>query len=242
MKIVSKVALALFLVSFALGCGGGPGIGGGTPAPAVDGRYSTNFQGSENPISEGGMWINGGTVGLDWTNVSKSGGIAIGHEESVPYSDATATLQGTWAPDQSVEATVYAQNQTQSCGQEVEMRLRSTIAPHSITGYEVSFSTSSGYLIIVRGNGTREDFTILTNLTGSQYVAQNGDVVKATIVGNVISAYKNGVLMGQATDSTYTSGSPGIGFNLNGVAGCLGTNSDYGFTGFTAVDSSQGSI
>jgi hypothetical protein len=179
---------------------------------------------------------------VDWTNISKNGGIAIGHEGSVPYSDAMASLQGTWAPDQSVEATVFAQDQTQSCGQEVEMRLRNTIAPHSIAGYGVSFSTSSGYLIIVRGNGARGDFTILTNLTGSQYLAVNGDVVKATIVGNVISAYKNGVLTGQATDSTYTSGSPGIGFNLNGIDGCLGTNSSYGFSSFTAVDSSQGPI
>lgn len=234
-----KFTLLLFFVWFPLGCGGG---GTSTPAvtPAVSGRYSTNFQGSEDPLSEGKIWINGGTVGLDWTNISKSGGIAIGHEGSVPYSDATASLQGTWAPDQSVEATVFAQNQTHSCGQEVEMRLRTTIAPHKITGYEISFSTASGYLIIVRWNGPLADFTILLHLNG--IVAENGDVVKATVVGNVVSAYKNGVLMGQATDSTYTSGSPGMGFNLNGIPGCLGTNPDYGFTSFTAVDSSQGPI
>jgi hypothetical protein len=236
---VSKLALVLFLVSVALGCGGG---GGGTPAPDPAGSYSTNFQGSENPISEGGVWINGGTTGLDWTNISKSNGRATGHEGSVPFSDATATLQGNWASDQSVQATVYAVDQTQSCGQEVEMRLRTTIVPHTITGYEVSFSTSSGYMIIVRWNGSFGNFTVLLNLTGSQYVVQSGDVVKATIVGNVISAYKNGVLMGQATDSAYTSGSPGMGFNLNGIDGCLGTNSNYGFTSFTALDSSQGPI
>jgi hypothetical protein len=224
-------------VSFAFGCGGG-----GSSIPASAGRYDTTFEGSEDPISEGGNWINGGTVGLDWTNVSKSGGIAIGHEGSAPFSDATATLQGTWGPNQTVQATVYAINQTQSCGQEVEMRLRTTIAPHSITGYEVSFSTFSGYLIIVRSNGSLGNFTILLNVTGSQYVAKNGDVVKATIVGNVISAYKNGALMGQATDSTYTRGSPGMGFNLNGIDGCLGTNSDYGITSFTALDSNQNPI
>src|ERR1700732_4203676 len=75
MKILSKLALALFFVSFAFGCGGG-----GSSIPASAGRYDTTFEGSEDPISEGGNWINGGTVGLDWTNVSKSGGIAIGHE------------------------------------------------------------------------------------------------------------------------------------------------------------------
>jgi hypothetical protein len=235
--MVLKLALAVILVSFAGGCGGG-----GASMPASRGRYSTNFQGSENPISEGGVWINGGSVGQDWTNISKDGGKAIGHQGSIPFSDATASLQGTWAPDQSVEATVFAQDQTQSCGQEVEMRLRTTTMPHSITGYEVAFSTASGYLLIVRWNGSLGDFTILVAVNGPQYVAQNGDVVKATIVGNVISAYKNSVLMGQATDSTYTSGSPGMGFNLNGIDGCLGENPNYGFTSFTAVDSSQGPI
>lgn len=234
-----KLAFLLFLVWFTLGCGGGAGT---SSIPAARGRYSTNFQGTENPISEGGIWINGGAVGLDWSNISKSGGIAIGHEGSVPYSDALASLQGTWAPDQSVEATVFARDQTLSCGQEVEMRLRNTVMPHSVTGYEVAYSTSSGYLIIVRGNGARGDFTILSNLTGPQYMAQNGDVVKATIVGNVISAYKNGVLMGQATDSTYASGSPGMGFNLNGIDGCLEMNVNYGFSSFTAVDSNQAPI
>ena len=39
-----------------------------------------------------------------------------------------------------------------------------------------------------------------------------GDVIKATIVGNVISAYINGALLARATDSTFSSGQPGISF------------------------------
>jgi hypothetical protein len=39
-----------------------------------------------------------------------------------------------------------------------------------------------------------------------------GDVIKATIAGNVISLYINGTLMGRATDSAFTTGQPGIGF------------------------------
>ena len=44
---------------------------------------------------------------------------------------------------------------------------------------------------------------------------KTGDVVKATIVGNVITAYLNGIAVGTATDSTYTTGNPGMGFNLD---------------------------
>jgi hypothetical protein len=62
-----------------------------------------------------------------------------------------------------------------------------------------------------------------------------GDVVKATIVGNVITAYINGVQVLQATDNTYATGSPGMGFYLQGTTG---VNSDYGLTSFTASDGS----
>jgi hypothetical protein len=59
----------------------------------------------------------------------------------------------------------------------------------------------------------------------------------------VITAFKNGVQQGQVTDSTYSSGSPGIGFNLSsGVSGCAGTGANFGFSSFTALDSTQGSF
>jgi hypothetical protein len=58
-------------------------------------------------------------------------------------------------------------------------------------------------------------------------------VVKATIVGNVITAYINGVQVLQATDNTYKGGSPGMGFYIEGTTG---VNSDYGFTSFKATD------
>lgn len=61
----------------------------------------------------------------------------------------------------------------------------------------------------------------------------NGDVVKATIAGNVITAYINGAQVAQATDSTYAAGRPGMGFFLQGAAG---PNRDYGFTSFTAAN------
>ena len=77
--------------------------------------------------------------------------------------------------------------------------------------------TSGAYLIIVRWNGPLGDFTYLVNTTGAQYGVTEGDVVKATIVGNVITAYLNGIEVGTATDATYATGSPGMGMNLDTV-------------------------
>ena len=203
-------------------------------------NYTTTFPLTENPISDGGRWIDGGTVGLDWTNVSTTPGHAVGHQVGATYTDATALLTGPWGPDQQATGTVFAVNQLDGCYQEVELRLRSALSAHVSTGYEISFkstSASTAYVIIVRWNGPLGDFTYLANLHGAQYGVQNGDVVSARVVGNVITAYKNGVQMAQATDNTYTTGTPGMGFNLeNAPPGCSGTNGNYGYTSFTATD------
>ena len=225
------------------GTGGASGTGGangGRGGGGTTGRvYTTAFPLSENPISEAGNWTNGQAVGLDWHDVSTTPGLAIGHQSGSSYTDGTALLTGAWGPTQTVEAVVHTVNPKESCYQEVEMRLRSTLTAHSCTGYEISFkatNAASAYLIIVRWNGPVGDFTYLKNSTGAQYGIVDGDTVKATIVGNVITAYLNGVAVGTATDATYTTGSPGMGFNLEtSDPACVGTNGDYGFTRFTAM-------
>jgi hypothetical protein len=202
--------------------------------------YTTTFPLTENPISEGGRWINGGSAGRDWTNVSTTPGLAMGRQVGASYTDATAILAGAWGPDQSVTARVFATKQNDDCFQEVELRLRSAIAPSRNTGYEISFKSSqsaAAYLIIVRWNGALGDFTYVFKQAGQQFGLANGDVVSASIVGNVISAFKNGVLMAQVEDDTFVSGAPGMGFNLvNKAPGCPGTNGDYGFASYTATD------
>ncbi len=233
----------MLLLCLSWGCGGGNSNAADPP-----GSYSTSFPSTENPISEGGKWVNGKTVGLDWANVSTTPGRAVGNQTGPDFTDATAVLQNlTWASDQKATAHVATTGAPdENCFQEVELRLRTVIAPHSITGYEVNYkfsNDSTGYMQIVRWNGDFADFTILQSFDGQKYGVTNGDVVSATVVGNVITAYKNGVQQGQATDNTFAGGSPGIGFNLtNDVSGCPGTNGNYGFSSFSALDSTQGSF
>jgi len=201
--------------------------------------YTTNFDSTQNPISEGGVWLNGKTVGLDWYDIATSSGIAHGTNTVATYSDPTAILKGTWSADQTAQATVYSVNPTNSVYQEVELRLRSTMTAHSSRGYEVFFrclKTAEAYTQIVKWNGALADFTYIASNTGAQYGVANGDVVKATIVGNVITAYINGVLKAQATDNTYSTGNPGIGFNY----GCNGTYNDFGFTSYTVTAGGTG--
>lgn len=207
------------------------------------GTYTTNFPLTENPISESGRWINGKVTGLDWANVRTSGGLAFGTQSgSDTYADSTALLSGTWGPTQTVTATVHSVNQgscTGGCFEEVELRLRSALSAHRATGYEVNFRCQhdgSQYTQVVRWNGALGDFTELDGRTGPGI--NDGDTVKATISGSTISVYINNNLIFSANDSTFTSGSPGMGFYLQG--GSSNLQADYGFTSYSATDGTGG--
>jgi hypothetical protein len=198
------------------------------------GSYTTTFPLTEDPISEGCRWLNGFTLGIDWGNVQTTPGLAFGTVVSggPPYSDSTAVLSGTWPADQSAQATVHIGTPKSSIYEEVELRLRVSITPHSITGYEFNFrATSDGsqYAQIVRWNGAINDFTMLNGVTGPGL--HDGSVVKATAVGNTLTAYIDGVMQVQATDSTFSTGRPGVGFYNQG--GTTSDNSNYGFSTFT---------
>jgi hypothetical protein len=200
--------------------------------------YSTNFPVEEDPISEDGHWINGKSVGLDWTDVSATVELAFGRETGLTgYDDATALLAGSWGADQTAQATVFTVNQNDRYFQEVALRLRSSLSAHISTGYEINFrcsKTANAYMEIVRWNGLLGDFTYLLQQHAAQYGVANGDVIKATIIGNVITAYINEVQVARVTDDTFVTGNPGMGIFLRGPAS---TNRDYGFTRFTATGS-----
>jgi hypothetical protein len=197
--------------------------------------YSTRFQLDEDPISEGGKWINGGKDGIDWFNVITKNGVAYGAVSKGAYTDPTALLTGMWDKNQKVKARVFSRNQTEKYYQEVEIRLRSSLSPHRCTGYEVFWrclKTPNAYVEIVRWNGKVGDWTSLKKLSGSPYGVKDGDLVEATITGNVIKGYINGEEVISVTDDTYTEGNPGMGFNY----GVEQSNGDFGFTSYE-VDS-----
>jgi hypothetical protein len=215
--------------------------------------YATRFEREETPISEDGMWLNGRTDGIDWCDVLSGNGHAYGEVSRMnsaerraeqafggastegaqegDYDDPEAVLTGTWGRNQAVRAVVYSVNPTDDYFQEVEIRLRSSISHHWCDGYEVFWRCSqsdAAYAEIVRWNGKIADFTSLARRQGSQYGVKHGDIVEATISGNVITSYINGVEVLSVTDDVFDSGSPGVGFNF--FVG--NTNVDHGFSSF----------
>jgi hypothetical protein len=194
--------------------------------------YTTSFTATENPISEGGKWVNGKTTGLDWNDVQTIPGRAYGASIVGGYDDDIAVLTTAFGANQYAQGTVYraAGYPTSGGNHEIELLLRFRITAHSARGYETLWGRDGG-MAIVRWNGPAGDYTPL--LDGVQIgAAVDGDVLRVEISGSTIKVYKNGNVVGTATNSTYTDGQPGMGFwptNRGGV-----TISSYGWKNYEA--------
>ena len=197
--------------------------------------YTTDFSTAENPLSEGGNWIDGQSVGLDWQNVSTRPGFAtFAAPNPEGYDDATAILTGTWAADQYVRVVVRVPQVDPNITQEVEIRLRSFLAAHVNKGYEVL-----GCAQIVRWNGALGDFTVLDAQypQGYSLLVSDGDVLSAQMVGDTIRVFLNGIECLNVQDSTFVSGNPGIGFFSREQPSYYTNHPPYGFSRFTASES-----
>jgi hypothetical protein len=216
--------------------------------------YSSNFEHDEDPVSEGGIWVNGLKEGIDWADCVVSNGrihggptrmnqaekraeqatlgAGTGDADAAPegdYDDPTAVIRGEWGSNQYGKGVVVADNPTDEWFQEVEIRLRTVIEPNWCRGYEIFFralTNELGYAEIVRWNGKIKDWTSLQKQIGPAYGVKTGDVVEATAIGNVLTGYINGVEVITATDDKYTDGLPGVGFNF----GVGDTGPDTGFS------------
>jgi hypothetical protein len=214
----------------------------GQPAGSLS--FGTIFPAAENPISEGAVWINGGTTGLDWSNCSTTPNFIRGQQipdGTHPFNDSTCLLAGSWGNDQRVDAVVVNNNTDPDAVIEVEIRLRSEVTAHSNTGYEVYWSVqqNNNYCTIARWNGPLDDYVNLADCSSPTTIV-TGDVLRADIVGSVITVYRNGV--SQLTYNTaasavtdppatrWATGKPGLGFFLLNNAGDPALQSSYGFS------------
>lgn len=221
------------------------GLGRSVRALPVN-TYYTEFKGTENPLSEGGLWLGGKTTGGSWNDGRSTPGLFFGNQDGLQgngvYTDSIHMLRGSFGPTQSLTSQVKATNQqTGNNYQEVEHLLRWTMDRGKVYGYEINYrNQSSGihYVGIVKwlgpfgGDGVQ--FTQLgsncTTFTG----LSDGDVVNSTISGTTtttITAFINGVQVCQQTDSSspWLAGNPGIGHWLHWDTISLGSASDYGW-------------
>lgn len=193
------------------------------PLTASPGDDCTTFDLTEDPISEGGLWVQqGGLSGLDWTNVQTAGGVAFGTQTgSGGYDDSIALLSG-YNADQRVSAVVRFDGVRSGAtdSHEVELILRGSYRPHDQTLYECNLGYSGPlgwYSQIMLLDGGLGVFREVGSLLVNSLEVHDGDVFTAEIVGNSIRTYLNGVAISAAVDNTIATGQPGVGFFWRGT-------------------------
>ena len=211
--------------------------------------YTTNFDATENPISEGGSWSHFSSL---WANVQTANGLAFGTQTGIlpnpqGFNDSNANLAG-FSPNVTISATVHlSPNIADGQTHEVELLFRMGGDATHTRGYEMSFDTG-GNVTLVRWNGTLGDYTFVNHTGGANPQVgglKDGDVLTAKASGNTFTAYINGVLYYTATDDTWTDGQPGIGFFVrkegdNVTPADADFNAMYAFTSLTVTDDGNG--
>lgn len=193
------------------------------------GSFSTNFSGTENPISEGGVWRSQNTT---LSRVQSRPGVAHGVISYMAgYEDAYAFVgDRSFSANQEGEATIYrAAGYSPSANHEVEIILRCSDNSTSRTWYEILWNIQGGFEILYLTGPANGFFSLNTSVNNS-LVPKDGDRLRGRVVGNTISGYVNDELRVQATDSRITAGSPGMAFFYR--QGAVASN--FGFRNFTA--------
>lgn len=196
--------------------------------------YSTAFADDENPLSEGGIWINGLLHGLDWQNVQSLGGVAQGtaFNSPEPYDDSIAHLdpaQHAIPNDHELTGVVHkVPGYNPPSSHEIELLLRWSITENVARGYEIQFPLTFDRISIVRWNGPVNDFTLLNHTPIPDL--DDDDVCTAKIVGSTITVYVNGDEKVSLVDATWPTGNPGVGFWIRPG----GTIANYGWKSWSA--------
>jgi hypothetical protein len=219
--------------------------------------YGTNFAGAnQNPISEGTAWVHQSSswAFIDILNDGVSPNRAVGSQtgtsghddDSYAYLSPSLTFGKPlgFKPNYQITATIYKDpSGTYINGDnEVELLLRMSdvFGGNTTTCYECTWSVGGDYNDIVIWNGPLDNFTIL-NANGAFTAPQTGDQIRAKIVGNTITTYINYAVanggtglwqqLASITNSTYTTGQPGIGmWFLLGGGNSVADRSKFGLT------------
>lgn len=192
--------------------------------------FSTSFSGTENPLSEGGIWLSNTNTLL--TAFQKTGGRAVGLAVGAgAYDDSAALLDG-FGNDVEMTVTVFKDATIDTdATHEVELLMRATQSASVSVQYEALFSFN-GNIQFVRwfNNGGSQDFEFLSPTSGTESLGRaliTGDRVRARCQGStftlqVIEADNTVHTLGVYTNTAIASGKPGIGaFTRAGDGGNL---------------------
>lgn len=187
--------------------------------------FSTTFPDAENPISQSGIWINGGTDGGKWQDVQTSiakayaAGFAGQAFEGTEFDDPIAILSPSYrvfAANQFARGVVFcAADYAPGTNHEIELHLRGEITANNARSYESLWNRSDGEVAIVRWNGPSADFDQLGTSVFIDPPVED-DVMEFQAEGTLLTVIINDVEVATydtAEDATkWSDGNPGMGF------------------------------
>lgn len=149
---------------------------------------------------------NTSTLGANYTACGASSGASMGISSNTAIGGSSQSTMNIWTAntfhnDQSSIVTYFSAATGTSY---LIASARVTGAGATLNGYQLSTDSSNWYLSKIT-NGSTTDFS-----SGTLTMVA-GDTLEIKCQGTTISGYHNSTLLFSATDSTYTSGSPGIG-------------------------------
>jgi hypothetical protein len=160
-----------------------------------------------------------GALGPNWTSYL-AGGVFIAPLITSKTVQNTTTRQGMGA---FWNATTFAADQfsqfTALNAKGPIPRLSPAVRLTSTGGYECAFESGTSHATGIY-KLTGKSSTLLSS--GVTQTLSAGDVLRCEVQGSTITEYYNGAVLQTATDSTYTSGSPGFVNSSNADAGSIG--------------------
>lgn len=174
------------------------------PLTATDTFNRADANPISNPMSDGiYSWTSGPGSMNDVQIQSNQAGGTTGNSYGAKVSDASATFAG----DQISTLTIGS-------GTVAQMGVLVRIASDTDADGYLCYLSSSTQLQIYRidDTGTVGLTQLGANIAISAVAA--GDTIGLGMVGDTLTAYRNGVSVATRTDSTYTAGNPGIYFGL----------------------------
>lgn len=165
---------------------------------------SSSFVGTENPLSESGVWT---ALTTYWQHVTKANGLKV--DPGPIANDCAARYTGvTFSANHYAEITLAAvPTGGQLFFQYVMCRMNATAACYLLTTAP-DVGTTALQLYKLDNTGTYTQ--IGTNVTLGSSMAAN-DVMRLECVGTTLNVRYNGSLVRTATDSTLATGQPGVG-------------------------------
>lgn len=206
--------------------------------------YSTSFSLTESPISESGKWVRQCT---SRTDVSTASGIAFGTQTShsaPPFDDSYAYVGGVWS--QNVEAIATVSKGTTAGIQEVEFLfcVNDSAGSASMTCYEFNIAQDGSYANCYAWLGLANNINQFDQIAGTSVSGgvSNGYKFRARRFGTALTLDVDRLLgagwenLINATDSRYTTGSPGIGFYRDTALGAPGASNQFGWTDYSVTE------